>query len=229
MTVGGKQAFDVADIVPDGPDELDLSSGKDSRRSEYVADTFRAMAQAFCETARPVGITRRISTDKFARLYSGNAKHRKDTPVSRIFPRADALALFAFTLGVGVGEKVGEWTRANKVPEACMLDSMASFAVEQAARIAEHRLEGAVGGEETRALLYSPGHCGWHISAQRELFDYLRPEDIGITLSTTFLMSPLKSVSGILIAGKPGLHVFDNNFTFCRNCKTRICRKRMAG
>ena len=42
------------------------------------------------------------------------------------------------------------------------------------------------------------------------------------------LMSPIKSVSGVIVAGRPDIHGFDNNFDFCRECVTKECRVRIA-
>ncbi|MFQ5822943.1 MAG: vitamin B12 dependent-methionine synthase activation domain-containing protein [bacterium] len=76
-------------------------------------------------------------------------------------------------------------------------------------------------------LSYSPGYCGWHISGQKKLFQYLHPERIGISLNDSFLMSPLKSVTGVLVSGKKDIHFFESNYSFCRFCKTKSCRARM--
>jgi hypothetical protein len=76
-------------------------------------------------------------------------------------------------------------------------------------------------------LSYSPGYCGWDISAQKKLFAYLQPKNIGIRLNDSYLMTPLKSVSGVLIDGKKEIHIFQNNFDFCESCKTHSCRERI--
>ena len=77
-------------------------------------------------------------------------------------------------------------------------------------------------------LPYSPGYCGWHVSGQGRLFGALCPEEIGIRLNASFLMQPLKSVSGVLVAGAPEIHDFDDDFDFCAECTTRECRVRIA-
>ena len=76
-------------------------------------------------------------------------------------------------------------------------------------------------------LSYSPGYCGWHISAQQKLFQYLRPGDIDISLNDSYLMTPLKSVSGVLVAGRKEIHYFDNSYPFCQDCKVESCLERM--
>ena len=87
------------------------------------------------------------------------------------------------------------------------------------------------GRARSAVLAYSPGHRGWHVSGQRALFAALSPEEIGITLNSSCLMQPLKSVSGVLVAGHPDVHDFDDDFPFCSECSTRDCRvkKNCAG
>ena len=51
---------------------------------------------------------------------------------------------------------------------------------------------------------------------------------IGIELSDSCLMSPLKSVSGVLVAGPAEIHDFENDFEFCLDCTTWECRDRIA-
>ncbi|MHC4266624.1 MAG: vitamin B12 dependent-methionine synthase activation domain-containing protein, partial [Planctomycetota bacterium] len=82
-------------------------------------------------------------------------------------------------------------------------------------------------GASTRILSYSPGYCGWDISGQKKLFEYLHPGKIGISLNNTYLMTPLKSVSGVLVAGKNEIHQFRPNYPFCKSCKTHSCLLRM--
>jgi len=114
-----------------------------------------------------------------------------------------------------------------------MLDAVASERADHAAqRLAEDYRAGLVErGEtdtETAVLPYSPGYCGWHITGQIRLFDYLVPQKIGMTLNASCLMQPLKSVSGVLVAGAASIHSFDNDFEFCDDCATQDCRARIA-
>ncbi len=48
---------------------------------------------------------------------------------------------------------------------------------------------------------WSPGQHNINVKMQRELFEMLRPEAIGITLSKSFMMHPKKSVSGFIGGG----------------------------
>ncbi|UCE26659.1 MAG: hypothetical protein JSW52_09965, partial [Candidatus Coatesbacteria bacterium] len=80
---------------------------------------------------------------------------------------------------------------------------------------------------ESGVLRYSPGYCGWDISGQKKLFEYLKPNDVGITLRESYLMEPLKSVSGVIVAGPAEIHDFELNYPFCRDCVTKFCRDRI--
>ena len=66
---------------------------------------------------------------------------------------------------------------------------------------------------------YSPGYCSWNIREQRGIFDLLPSEKIGVELMPSFLMKPIKSVSGIIGIGKgkvPGPYMCDLcNMTNC--------------
>jgi hypothetical protein len=80
---------------------------------------------------------------------------------------------------------------------------------------------------ERGMLRFSPGYCGWDLTAQRALFESLRPEAIGIFLTGSCLMQPLKSVSGVIVAGKKEIFEFDDDFSFCSDCATHECRDRI--
>jgi hypothetical protein len=139
--------------------------------------------------------------------------------------------LFAFTLGPEISREIEEQSKTDGLALGYMLDAVASYSADKASEAAEeiffsHLSSKGEVNALTRVLLYSPGYCGWHISSQQKLFEYLKPEEIGIRLNESFLMVPLKSISGVLVAGNADTHKFKNNYPFCAQCKTRSCRER---
>jgi hypothetical protein len=50
-------------------------------------------------------------------------------------------------------------------------------------------------------LPYSPGYCGMALTQQRTLFSLFGDYDVGVTLTDSCLMRPLKSVSGLIGLG----------------------------
>ena len=184
------------------------------------------------ELAAPFSIISEISAFDFDVVYFGEGRNESKTPIADICRRADYLALFAVTLGERICEEIQHRFDSHDLALASMLDSVASAAADTLATITDQRFfEGltSVGYPARRKAVvgYSPGYCGWHISAQRKLFDFLRPQQIGISLNDSFLMQPLKSVSGVLAAGPKEIHSVPTSYPACSTCETRGCRERI--
>jgi hypothetical protein len=201
--------------------------------SEQLAGFVERAIALYESLSRPQGITAEISLADFQVVFSGEGDNTLPAPLPGIVERADGLALFAVTVGDPVSDRIQELFRENDPATACILDGIASERAETAAtRLAAEfgdflRNAGRLNPDGV-VLPYSPGYCGWHITGQRKLFAFLAPEDIGIRLSQSCLMSPVKSVSGVLVAGAPVIHDFDNDFEFCLDCASWECRTRIA-
>ena len=186
--------------------------------------------ELFIACSEPLGIYEPVSSNEFAVIYAGQGRNAPATPLAEIFPNADRLYLFAFTLGAQVSGEIKHLFDSNDFALGSVLDTVASLAADQAGRIAEQWAERQAVGQKKSALprvfLYSPGYCGWHISGQEKLFARLRPEKIGIHLNASFLMTPMKSISGVLVAGPDAIHQFSEVYPFCANCKSPACRER---
>jgi hypothetical protein len=206
--------------------------GPEAEPSPVVYRLYESGVELFMKLVQPIGIIQGITGADFARVYEGEGKNEKDTPLEHIYPRAANLALFSATLGEKVGLEISRLLDGGDFALGYMLDSVASFCADKASRIAEEFfLKKLIANGQTdgaaRALNYSPGYCGWHISGQGKLFSYLHPEEIGIVLNKSYLMTPLKSISGVLAAGDRSVHYFKNDYPFCRDCRTRTCRSRL--
>ncbi len=137
--------------------------------------------------------------------------------VSKIFSKSQLTAIFVVTLGSGYKE-ISERYRGDPLLYF-LTDIIASEYTETAAdyihnliirRAAELSL-----GYSNR---YSPGYCGWNTSEQKRLFSFLPELPCGIKLTSSFLMDPVKSVSGVVALGKDVkfkthdcVHCFDEN------------------
>jgi AcrR family transcriptional regulator len=201
-----------------------------------VALLEEALAE-YAQTAEPRALVEEISREEFAEVYHGEGRNAPATPLELVYPRAERLALFVATVGEPVTQRIRGRFAEHHPAAGAMLDSVASAAADGLAeRLAERfqrlaRAEGAAGAGDAaglRALPYSPGYCGWHVSGQRRLFARLRPEEIGVTLNASCLMRPLKSVSGVLVRGPASIHRFTPDYPFCADCAERPCRVRLA-
>lgn len=196
-----------------------------------IEELVTAAMELLAETAAPMGIIEEITKTEFETVYRGEGRNEPRTPVGDIFGRADDLALFAVTLGEGIGRKIGERFKLNDFALGSLLDSVASAATDKMAGVVEEHFrrilsEGGRLRSGSAVLRYSPGYCGWHLSGQRKLFEYLRPGQIGLTVRDSSLMQPLKSISGVLISGPRDIHQFRNDYPFCTRCETQGCRAR---
>jgi len=211
--------FSITEIIPDR-EVVYQSQGIKQEVSvpQKITDLYDYSLSLFMKNAEPKGLIKEISVPEFSEIFQGNGENEEDAPVQHIFPLADSLALFALTLGKTISDTISDLFNRQDFALASMLDSIASASADKAASIAELNFR-----KSSKTFLYCPGYCGWHISGQQHLFKKLEPERIGISLNNKFLMIPLKSISGVLIAGDKEIHNFDNDFTFCAQCKTFSC------
>ncbi len=202
----------------------------DLQPDQRIIDLAQHALTIYKNLAKPKGITKEISTEQFETLYLGNGKNETETPLENIYKLSNKLALFAVCLGNEICDDISRLFEQNDFALASMLDSTASEGVEKAAIFIEKTFADSLSIKNSLSLevatRFSPGYCGWHISGQRKLFDYLNPKKIEIELKESFLMEPIKSISGVLVAGKKEIFEFDDNYIFCADCADHSCRKR---
>ncbi|HDL03760.1 MAG TPA: hypothetical protein ENH25_06475 [candidate division Zixibacteria bacterium] len=225
--------FDIEDLIP-APENVLRSQGipPGAEIPEKISELADLALELFAELCEPAGLIGDLSVSQFREIYSGEGRNEILTPVAKIFPLADHLALFAMTVGEPVGERIAELFDTNEFALASMLDTTASEATELAGIYSEQAyLEDLItAGDvspESFIMRYSPGYCGWHISGQRKLFEYLEPENIGISLTNSYMMRPLKSISGVMLVGPANIHKFDITYPFCDQCIDKGCRARI--
>ncbi len=197
--------------------------------------TYRIAEEAisiFRQKAFPTGIIMEISKDEFAEIFQGEGNNSDQSPVKPIYEESIDLALFALTIEEDISSEIGRLFKTHDFALGSMLDSAASEGTDMAAALLEdiyrQRLKDIKRWDSRRGTLrFSPGYCGWHISGQKRLFKALHPEDIGITLNSSYLMQPIKSVSGVIISGPKDIFDFDDTFYFCADCATHGCKERL--
>ena len=221
------------EIVPTREEVLESQGMTGRKVPDRILSLLDSAMELFRELAEPKGIIQQWPIDDFDDVFEGNGQNDPDGPVRIIVPRANAIALFVATLGDVLFAKSSELFKQGGAPLGYMLDAVNSAAGEQLGKMMGKRFTELL-PEEQRAKkvlvsqYYCPGHCGWHISGQEKLFEAVRPEEIGIDLKANHAMYPLKSISGILIAGDMDIHRFKPKFSFCKDCKEHKCVDRLA-
>jgi hypothetical protein len=200
----------------------------DPQMTDLAAEA-RSLYKHLCS---PRALLTEISRADFDRVYCGEGHNATRQPVGEIYPGAQCLVLFAVTIGEPICTEIGRRFDRNDFAVASMLDAAASEGTDMLAEAIEARCRlnlRANGRLDASAGLmrFSPGYCGWHLSGQKQLFDHLHPADIGIELLDSFLMRPLKSISGVMIGGPKEIFEFDCDYSFCEECGTFSCRERL--
>lgn len=185
----------------------------------------------FQKLVEPKGFFVPIEIEEFNIILEGEGENDGAIPLELITERGVFIALFIATLGAKVSSKIEELIKEKDYPLGHMLDTIASRSAENATEIGEKYFQKEIKNNfslnNQKVLLYSPGYCGWNVTAQKKIFKFLQPEKIGIALNESSLMTPIKSVSGVLISGERDIHKFRMIYPFCKTCQTYSCRERI--
>lgn len=131
--------------------------------------------------------------------------------------------LFAATVGVGIDRLIAKYSAVSPA-KAVLLDAIGTERIEA---LCEAFCADVKAGMHTELKpRFSPGYGDLDLSVQKELFALLRCEKhIGLTLSDTMLMSPMKSVTAI--AGMTGIPR-EKSENKCETCGKTDCAYRGA-
>jgi hypothetical protein len=127
------------------------------------------------------------------------------------------IAVFALTLGPVKGA-----FESGSVSYAYFLHEAGSVVMEKTADLFTREL-----AKEKRrnglcsSLRFSPGYCDIPMSVQEEVFQILRPENIGMVLHESGEMTPIKSMTGCVLFS-PEFPAFSP----CGFCRTPLCLHR---
>ncbi|MDR0814260.1 MAG: hypothetical protein LBN37_00745 [Bacteroidales bacterium] len=133
--------------------------------------------------------------------------------------RSAQIAAFVCTAGVGIEQYSRAMLAGNDPLKGFIADIMGGVVVELAIDKIQQLLSDNKKADGLHITnRYSPGYCGWPTFEQHKLFAQL-PTTLGIRLTESALMQPVKSVSGIIGIGAD---VKFNPYT-CRICEATQC------
>lgn len=130
--------------------------------------------------------------------------------------------VFIGTAGLEYEDYLHQLKHEGDIIKEFVADSIGSVIAEKCVSLISAELDTLL-PDQKHTLPYSPGYCGWNISEQKLLFSIM-PDSTGcgVTLSDSFLMNPIKSVSGFIGIGteiKPQPYK-------CQICANPHCYKR---
>ncbi len=178
---------------PGTPSDRDITESVD-RMSE---EAFRVCKPAFGYLTLP------LEKSSGRSVNIGDVEIMTGPVITPLLSDAEFIAVFVATAGREFDEWLGGVKSRGTILDQFIADAIGSELAEATARAMAERLsaEMAASGMSI-GNSYSPGYCGWHVGEQQNLFRLLPPEPCGISLSASSLMSPIKSVSGVIAVGR---------------------------
>ena len=140
--------------------------------------------------------------------------------IHKMLQHSSNYALFIVSAGPGPENLARSLLSEGNYLEGYISDLVASALVDSAAdQIQEHVRTYAQKQGVKITNRYSPGYCSWSVEEQQKLFSLFPEGCCGISLSESSLMSPVKSISGIIGMGDD---VKYRDYT-CEICPMRDC------
>lgn len=139
-----------------------------------------------------------------------------------LFSAAEGIILALATIGPKVEHRAGKFVKTERAAKGVIADAIGTVAVEQTADFLERKIHedcASFGWKVSRR--YAPGYCGWEIKAQKEIFSHFS-DTLGITLTSSCLMLPEKSLSFVCLLSREGdfSRVKVDN---CKRCRQKDC------
>lgn len=191
---------------------------------EYVIELIREIA-AYCMT---------ICTPHAACSVFTNPQFIKDSVsmilqeetfylhkmVTTALKDSTAIAVFIGTCGNEVEKYSKQLLKEGHALEGFIADLIGSELAEGVADYTHNRVNREMSLSGINATnRYSPGYCNWPVSDQKQLFNIMGANRCGVVLSSSSLMLPIKSVSGIIGLGPD----VKNRGYACAYCEADQC------
>lgn len=133
----------------------------------------------------------------------GDAELHTGTVITPYLQDADQYVLFVATAGTEFEQFQHEVKLSGDILREFLLDALGTAIAEAVVREVCNKVEKYVFPSGYGVSHpYSPGYCGWHVTQQQLLFSLLPEHPCGVSLSKSSLMTPIKSVSGVIAVGK---------------------------
>ncbi|MHA2031454.1 MAG: vitamin B12 dependent-methionine synthase activation domain-containing protein, partial [Candidatus Kariarchaeaceae archaeon] len=146
---------------------------------------------------------------------------KTDLPPLPYFKEAEQVALSVCTIGEQLPNKVVSLFKDGKLVEGTILDAIGSIAADALADKINEKIDNYASKNSLETTLrYSPGYCSWPLTGQSVIFAKLPVNTINVTLTKSYLMVPVKSVSfAVNIGPKVSESSWENR---CRTCR-KVC------
>lgn len=142
--------------------------------------------------------------------------------ISGLLKNCSMAAVFVLTIGPKIEKLAVKLADDGMILESYVLDAIGSSAAEKTADLVQGII-GEIAHLQGLSISrrFSPGYCDWPITEQEILFRAIDGNSTGVSLSEGCLMTPQKSVSGIIGMGRDSCSL--SSYNPCRTCEKRNC------
>jgi hypothetical protein len=143
--------------------------------------------------------------------------------VTNQLKKSEQAAVFACTIGPTMENWSRQIMETGESVQSYLIDMIASAMTEKAVDYLHDYISAEMAKNNLKITnRYSPGYCDWPVSDQHQIFSLMPDNFCGISLNSSALMNPIKSVSGVIGIGA--------NVKFeeylCNRCNLKDCTYR---
>lgn len=215
------------DIPEDiGGDFLNKLMG--GRSNPYLEKLLEERLKICIENIHPKAIYKTFEIEK----VKGNSVYFKSghifngPNISKILTSSEIAIIFIFTLGNKIDEIIKEGNKSGDTLATIVMDaittSMLGTLREYVGNIIKK--EGIKDESWGSTCTYSPGQFKWTIEEQKEIFQMIDGDRIGVKLNKSMLMTPFMSISGVYGFGPEDK--IDKTRVACDICPRKNCISR---
>ena len=221
--------IDLAHIQMDKEDIFRILSHQNAHVDSHSRDLVDRYMKQVLNEAAPRGAYGRWNAMELANadeIEVEGLRFRTGKIIRKMLQGAALYAFFIATAGKGPEMLSRKLMEEGNYLEGFIVDLIASFLVDAVADQLHMLIRteaSSLGMKVTNR--YSPGYCSWDVSEQQKLFSLFTRNNCGISLSPSSLMSPIKSVSGLIGIGDSVRY----REYICDICSMKECQFRKTG
>jgi len=170
-----------------------------------VQEAIARMLPLAMELAEPAGLFETFPVHKREkkRIYLDEGTYFESALLVKFSGAADRLAVCIYTLGKRLEDRADELMKQGHFLDGALLDSIGTVLLSNTGL----KVYDAIKEEADRlgvdaSVPASPGQIDWALKQQKTVFDLLDAEQLGVTLTPSFLMIPKKSASIVVGLGQ---------------------------
>jgi hypothetical protein len=178
-----------------------LKIRKESQKFKMMHDMVESIYSRYLQSFEPrfrykISKVLRGHSGSFSILLEGSMSF-SGRGIHRLLTQSRYAAVFMLTVGDKIDAEMVKLSQ-DDFAEAFFLDGIATTMTHGMLQLLEAELLKDANSLGCKlGSRFAPGYARWELAEQKKLFQFLKAEEIGISLSDTYFMLPQKSISGV--------------------------------